>query len=51
MPTDPFDTLREPNVPLAPRPAFAAALRRRLTVALEPCDDPTTEVAPMHGSP
>ena len=34
MPTDPFDSLREPNIPLAPRPAFAAALRRRLSVAL-----------------
>ncbi len=27
---DPFDALRRPIVPLAPRPAFAAALRRRL---------------------
>ena len=27
---DPFDALRRPAVPLAPRPAFAAALRRRL---------------------
>jgi predicted enzyme related to lactoylglutathione lyase len=27
---DPFDGLRRPIVPLAPRPAFAAALRRRL---------------------
>jgi len=26
MTTDPFDSLREPNVPLAPRPAFAADL-------------------------
>ena len=34
MPTDPFEALREPNVPLAPRAAFAATLRRRLTVAL-----------------
>jgi uncharacterized glyoxalase superfamily protein PhnB len=34
MTTDPFDALREPNVALAPRPAFAASLRRRLSVAL-----------------
>ena len=34
MTTDPFDSLREPNIPLAPRPAFAAALRRRVSVAL-----------------
>ena len=34
MPTDPFDSLREPNIPLAPRPAFAAELRRRVSVAL-----------------
>jgi uncharacterized glyoxalase superfamily protein PhnB len=34
MTTDPFDSLREPNIPLAPRPAFAAELRRRVSVAL-----------------
>jgi uncharacterized glyoxalase superfamily protein PhnB len=34
MTTDPFDSLREPNVPLAPRPAFAAELRRRVSLAL-----------------
>jgi uncharacterized glyoxalase superfamily protein PhnB len=34
MTTDPFESLREPNVPLAPRPAFAAELRRRVSVAL-----------------
>ena len=43
MPTDPFDSMREPNIPLAPRPAFAEALRRRLTVAL----GATREVQPM----
>jgi uncharacterized glyoxalase superfamily protein PhnB len=43
MPTDPFETLREPNIPLAPRPAFAAALRRRLSVEL----GMTREVQPM----
>jgi uncharacterized glyoxalase superfamily protein PhnB len=34
MTTDSFDSLREPNVPLAPRPAFAAELRRRVSLAL-----------------
>jgi uncharacterized glyoxalase superfamily protein PhnB len=43
MTTDPFDSLREPNIPLAPRPAFAASLRRRLTAALRT----TWEVPPM----
>ena len=43
MTTDPFDSMREPNIPLAPRPAFAAALRRRLSVAL----GMTREVKPM----
>jgi uncharacterized glyoxalase superfamily protein PhnB len=43
MPTDPFDSLREPNIPLAPRPAFAEVLRRRLTVAL----GATREAEPM----
>ena len=43
MTTDPFDSLREPNIPLAPRPAFAAALRRRLSVEL----GTTREVQPM----
>ena len=50
MPTDPFDALREPNIPLAPRPAFAAALRRRLTVALGTTAEArpiATEVPPM----
>jgi uncharacterized glyoxalase superfamily protein PhnB len=48
MPTDPFDALREPNIPLAPRPAFAAALRRRLTVALDSgATSHTTEATPM----
>ncbi len=43
MTTDPFDSLREPNVPLAPRPAFAAELRRRVSVAL----GATREETPM----
>ena len=34
MTTDPFDSLREANAPLAPRPAFAAELRRRVSLAL-----------------
>jgi predicted enzyme related to lactoylglutathione lyase len=32
---DPFDTLRRPIVPLAPRPEFAASLRRRLEEELD----------------
>jgi len=39
--TDPFDALREPNVPLAPDPAFARDLRRRILAALEPDTPPT----------
>jgi uncharacterized glyoxalase superfamily protein PhnB len=35
-PADPFEALRLLDVPLAPRPAFAAALRRRLEAALRP---------------
>ncbi len=38
---DPFDVLREPVVPLAPRPEFARALRRRIAAALRP--DPEVE--------
>jgi len=34
MTTDPFDALRETNIPLAPRPAFATSLRHRLSIAL-----------------
>jgi uncharacterized glyoxalase superfamily protein PhnB len=41
--TDPFDELREPAVPLAPSPAFASELRRRIVAELGP--DP--EVSPM----
>ena len=32
--TDPFDALREPVAPLAPRDAFARELRRRIVAAL-----------------
>ena len=32
--TDPFEALGEPPVPLAPRPQFAANLRRRVVAAL-----------------
>jgi uncharacterized glyoxalase superfamily protein PhnB len=39
---DPFEELREPLVPLAPRPAFATALRRRLAGALVPDQEATT---------
>ncbi len=34
MTTDPFESLAEPPVPLAPRPTFAADLRRRVVTAL-----------------
>ena len=34
--TDPFDALREPVVPLAPRPEFARQLRRRIVAELGP---------------
>jgi uncharacterized glyoxalase superfamily protein PhnB len=34
MTTDPFESLAEPPVPIAPRPAFAAELRRRVAGAL-----------------
>jgi uncharacterized glyoxalase superfamily protein PhnB len=33
---DPFDALRQPPVPVAPDPAFAARLRRRLADLLDP---------------
>jgi uncharacterized glyoxalase superfamily protein PhnB len=33
---DPLDALRQPLVPMSPRPAFAAALRRRIENALAP---------------
>src|SRR5262245_64155300 len=38
---DPFDALRRPIVPLEPRPAFTAALRRRLQeeLGMTPTDD------------
>ncbi len=45
--TDPFDALREPVVPLAPRDAFARDLRRRLVAALASGEEtpvPTLEV-------
>jgi uncharacterized glyoxalase superfamily protein PhnB len=46
MTTDPFDSLREPNIPLAPRPTFAAELRRRVSVALGAARD-TPQETPM----
>ena len=33
---DPFDALRQPIVPRAPRPEFAAALRARLAAVVRP---------------
>jgi uncharacterized glyoxalase superfamily protein PhnB len=42
--TDAFDALREPLIPLAPRPAFAADLRRRIALELGPGpQDPNPE--------
>ena len=38
MATDPFENLREPTAPLAPRAAFAAQLRRRLAARLGVAD-------------
>src|SRR5205823_10157937 len=43
--TDPFDTLREPVVPLAPRPAFARELRR--SIAAELGHDPEETTMPV----
>jgi uncharacterized glyoxalase superfamily protein PhnB len=40
--TDPFDELREPAVPLAPSPAFASELRRRIVAELGPDPEVTT---------
>jgi uncharacterized glyoxalase superfamily protein PhnB len=36
MPADPFDSLRETLVPLAPRPPFTADLRRRIAAVVAP---------------
>lgn len=48
-PTDPreapFTALRLPTTPLAPRPGFAAELRRRLQAALSPTDPATVTTA------
>jgi len=40
--TDPFDALREPVVPLAPRPEFVRELRQRIAAELEPEPEGTT---------
>jgi uncharacterized glyoxalase superfamily protein PhnB len=42
---DPLDALRQPLVPMSPRPAFAAALRRRIENALAP--EPPSQGATM----
>ena len=43
--TDPFDALREPVAPLAPRPEFARELRRRIVAGLGP--DPEVTAMPV----
>jgi uncharacterized glyoxalase superfamily protein PhnB len=43
---DPFKELRQPAVPLAPRPEFARDLRRRVVTALDP-DLPGAPVIPI----
>ncbi len=45
--TDPFDALREPVVPLAPRPEFARDLRRRIAAELAPDTDPEENTVPV----
>lgn len=45
MSPDPFEALREPLVPLAPRPEFAARLRRRLAARLD-IDEPRRPPVP-----
>lgn len=44
--SDPFDQLREPIVPLAPRPEFARDLRRRIVAALATGTQPEEEAMP-----
>jgi catechol 2,3-dioxygenase-like lactoylglutathione lyase family enzyme len=41
MPRDPLDALRQPVVPIEPRPEFAAALLRRIRGTDEPVERPT----------
>ena len=41
MPRDPLDALRQPVVPIEPRPEFAAALLRRIQGTDEPVERPT----------
>lgn len=47
MTTDPFESLAEPPVPLAPRAEFAATLRRRIVDALGLTPPPAERGAPM----
>jgi PhnB protein len=50
---DPFESLRLPNTPIAPRPVFAADLRRRVTAALglTPTGAPMPDTTPTVTSP
>lgn len=52
-PVDPFEALREPLVPLAPDPTFAARLRRRLVAGLghtDPRRDPDMSTSSTTGT-
>jgi len=51
-PPDTFDSLRRPITPLAPRPAFAAYLRRRLEqeLGMNLTDDLTSRAAIAEGA-
>jgi len=48
--TDPFEALREPDVPVAPDPRFAARLRERLTRAVLHHDQGGTMAVQMTGN-
>jgi PhnB protein len=46
MTPDPLDALRLPDGPIAPRPEFAARLRRQIEVALDLADQPRSPTMP-----
>jgi PhnB protein len=52
MTTDPFDALRLPDDPVAPRPEFAARLRQQIEVALDLADpQPRRTTMPTASTP